>query len=269
MKRTLISFGFAVTAAASIACAQGTLTSSFQQAQASAQYIAGIAHGNFANTITPPGWGSDFTATENRPYNSNGFSGRGYADVGAAFTPANPGLGGSFSALQMDACSSAEVFQSTIGPHSLEESHGRAYGEVHFSISQAMNWTWIGVSQGTSYNTGAYHAVTAAFTLTDTNNTNLSYVNILDTTVNGGSNFFNPFSLGGVLPAGDYSITWRHESICTGGNTAFGFYSTAAGGAPLVSCIPSTFTLSPVPAPGAAGLIGLSVLTTLRRRRRA
>lgn len=266
MNRSLISFAIAITAAASVATAQGTLTGSYQESVAHAYYVsAGGTPGNFGTSTTPPGWGNDFTATQNRPYSFNGFSGRGYAVVGAAFTPSSPGLGGSFDALQMDACTSAEVFQSAIGPHAREESFGRAYGEVHFSISQQMNWTWNGVSQGTSYNTNSYHAVTAAFTLTETTS-GASHVNMLDVTTNGVGNFFNAFSLGGVLPAGDYRITWLHESICTGGNTQFGFYPTAFGGAPLVSCIPSIFTLS-VPTPGAAGLFGLGALTATRRRR--
>ncbi|MBX3380820.1 MAG: hypothetical protein KF805_12070 [Phycisphaeraceae bacterium] len=266
MNQYMIAFVVGAAATSSIVRAQGTLTASYQVSQANAHYVlpGGASPGNFGQTNTLPGTGNDFTATENRLFNNNGFSGRGFAVVAATFNPSSPGLGGPFMGATLDACTSAEVFASSIGPHSREESYGRAYGEISFSLSQGMGWTWTGVSQGTSYNTGSYHAVTAAFTLTDIN-TGFSYVNILDTTVNGVGNFFNPFALGGFLPAGDYRLTWLHESICTGGNTQFGFYPTAFGGAPLISCIPSTFSL--VPTPSTAAAFALAGLLATRRRR--
>ncbi len=266
MKLSVIAFGVGASLTMSVVCAQGTLTGSYQVAAAQAYYElpGGSTFGNVGQTNTLPGTGNDFTASQNRLYSNNGFSGRGFAVVAATFNPSSPGLGGSFMGARLDACTSAEVFTSAIGPHSLEESYGGAYGEITFNLAQATSWTWIGVSQGTSYGTGSYHAVTAEFTLTDINS-GLSYVNMSDTTINGVGNFFIPFSLGGVLPPGDYRLTWLHESVCTGGNTQYGFYPTAFGGAPLVSCIPSEFTLTPTP--NTAVVLGLGGLIVTRRRR--
>lgn len=261
-----IAFGLGAATTLSFVHAQGTLTGSYQVSQANAHYVLpnSATPGNFGQTSTPPNTGSDFTAAENRQYTNNGFAGRGFAVVAATFNPSSPGLGGPFMGATLDACTSAEVFASQIGPHSREESYGRAYGSIDFNLSQTMSWTWNGVSQGTSYGTGSYHAVTAAFSLTDIN-TGFSYVNMSDTTINGVGDFFIPFALGGILPPGDYRLTWLHESICTGGNTPFGFYPTAFGGAPLVSCIPSTFSL--VPTPGTASVLGLAGLFGTKRRR--
>lgn len=268
MNRYMIAFVVGAAAAVSVVHAQGTLTASYQVSHASALYELpnSTTFGNVGQTSTLPGTGNNFTASENRLFTNNGFSGRGFAVVAATFNPSGPGLGGPFMGATLDACTSAEVFASNIGPHRLEESYGLAYGEISFNLSQGMAWTWNGVSQGTSYNTGSYHAVTAEFTLTDINS-GFSYVNMSDTTINGVGNFFIPFALGGYLPPGDYRLTWLHESICTGGNTQYGFYPTAFGGAPLVSCIPSTFSLFPIPTPSTAAAFSLAGLIATRRRR--
>ena len=268
MKRSVALFGLAVGAAASVAGAQATLTYSDQHCEAHSYFDPGSV-GNSGLSTNPPGTGFDYAAVEDRPFTGGGFSGHGYADEAVTFTASNPGIGGQFTSALLEACTSAEVYTSFVQPggtHTLEESYGLAMGEIHFNLSQPMIWSWNGVAQGTSYNTGSFHAVGAEFTLTDIN-LGTSYVNLLQTTINGVGNFFIPFSFGGVLPAGDYRLTWAHESICTGGNTAFGNYPTAAGGAPLVSCIPSTFTVTPLPAPGAVALLGLGGLAAARRRR--
>ena len=212
--------------------------------------------------------GNDFMYHEVRPFQSGGFSGLGVAHLGATFTPAGPfGIGREFSGVELSACTSAEIFGSNVapsGPNRSEEAYGRAMGMFQFSVAGPTPWAWSGVAQGNTFNTGAYHSVTASFGLRDVN-TLASYVNLTGTSTNGVGDFFVPFSFGGVLPAGTYEITWSHQSIQTGGITAFGNFPTSAGGAPLVSCIPSVFSL--VPSPGSLGLLGVaSVLGVWRRR---
>ena len=217
---------------------------------------------------TPETMGHDFMYHDARPFQAGGFSGLGVAHLGATFSPSGPlGIGREFSSVVLDACTSAEIFGSSVspsGPNRSEEAYGRAMGMFQFSLASPTGWAWSGLAQGNTFNTGAYHSVTASFGLRDVN-TLTSYVNLTDTSTNGVGDFFVPFSFGGVLPAGTYELTWSHQSIHTGGITAFGNFPTAAGGAPLVSCIPSVFSL--VPSPGALGLLGVAGVLGARRRR--
>ncbi len=269
MKTSMLSCACGVGLVASVASGQATLTFSSQRAEANSYYVGPGPVGTFGLATNPPGTGNDFFAIEDSPANVGGFSGRGFSEEAVTFTPSNPGINGSFSSAVLEACTSAEIFTSRVppvGPHIREESYGLASGLIEFSLSQPVGWTWNGVAQGTSYNTGSYHAVSAVFTLREIN-LGTTYVNLSNTTINGVGDFFNPFAFGGVLPAGDYRLTWLHESIATGGNTVYGNFPTAVGGAPLVSCIPSVFTIT-VPGPGAAVVLGLGGVLVVRRRRR-
>ncbi len=248
--------------------AQGTVTFSNSVDNASMVVRSGSITSGPTGTITES-LGNDFSFVQDRQIVTGPTRGKGYAELGATFTPSGPlGLGRVFSSVQLEACTSAEIFSSAVAPslgtNVFEAARGSARGLFRFSISSPMAWTWNGVAQGNTFNTGSYHSVTAAFGLRDVF-APISYVNMSNTSTNGVGDFFIPFSLGGVLPAGTYEITWSHESIVTGGVTSFGTFGTAQGGAPLVSCIPSVFSL--VPAPSTAMLLGLGGLIAARRRR--
>lgn len=268
MKHSTLVFGVVIAVSASIASGQATLTFSDQRSEANTHYVGPGTVGNFGLSTNPLGTGLDFFAVEDRSYNVGGFSGRGFSKEAVTFNASNPGIGGSFMGATLEACTSAEIFSSRVPPagnHAREEAYGLASGLIEFTLAQPMGWTWNGVSQGMSFNTGSYHAVAAQFVLEEIN-LGTSYVNMLNITQNGVGDFFIPFAFGGVLPAGSYRLKWLHESIVTGGNTAFGNYGTAVGGAPLVSCIPSVFTLY-IPTPGTAALLGLGGLMAVQRRR--
>lgn len=250
--------------------AQGTVT--FSNSVDSASVVRRIGSSTAGPTGTSiESLGNDFSFVQDRQIPTGAFTGRGFAELGATFTPSFPsGLGRVFSSVQLEACTSAEIFSSAVAPllgtNVFETARGSARGLFQFSISSPMAWTWNGVSQGNTFNTGAYHSVTAAFGLRDIGSS-FQPVNMSNTSINGVGDFFVPFSLGGVLPVGTYEITWSHESIVTGGVTSFGTFGTAQGGAPLVSCIPSVFALGPIPTPSAAALLAVGGLMAARRRR--
>ncbi len=246
------------------ASAQGVLTHSDQIAQADALYEVGTT--TFGNSgITRDLTGVDFHAIQSRPYSAGGFTGKGYAEHGATFFPSSPGIGGPFLGAILDACTSAEITRSTIGPHTYEEAYGLASGVIEFDIFQPHFWSWAGGWQGASFNTGAFNRVDAEISFSDTNS-GASYVHDYRASTNAVGDWVQNFAYGGLIGPGSYRVTWWHQSYCAGGNTPFGFYSTGIGGAPLISCINSTFQLTPVPAPGAASLLALTVLAVRRRR---
>lgn len=251
--------------AASAAHAQGTLTFSHQKAEAGALYQLGSSY--LGNTgVTQSFAGSDFVGVQSRTHTVPTFSGKGFAHHGATFLTPGSFVNGPFTGAILDACTSAEVFNSTIGLHPFEESYGTANGIIRFDLSQAMGWSWIGGWQGNTYNTNSYHEVSAIHSLTDLT-TGFNYVFETRDSVNGVGDWVEYFSRGGVLGPGSYELTWSHESYAMGGNTFAGFYSTAQGGAPLVSCINSVFQLFPVPAPSSLAMLGLGGLLVSRRRR--
>lgn len=259
----LAALGAALAAAP--AAAQGTITYSEQLAYAAAYYNQGF--GDIGNAGGVPDYsGADFYGIEDHSFTGGGFSGRGYAEHGATFTPSNPLVGGSFSSVILDACTSAHVSQSNINSHVFEVAYGVAIGQIEFTLTTAVNWTWNGGWQGTSFNTGAFNLVSADLILEDIN-TNFSHVGQTMGSLNGQSNWSQAFAFAGTLGPGDYRLAWRHESIVTGGSTAYGLYPTALGGAPLVSCINSVFSMVPVPAPGTGAALLIAGALGVRRRR--
>ncbi len=258
-----LAFTLGTGLACGLASAQGTLTLSDQSARADAYYVVGSSPvGN--SGLTQDFSGADFYAIEDRSFFGGGFSGRGYAEHGATFTPTSPLIGGQFSSVILDACTSAEVFTSNVGPHKMERAYGLASGIIEFSITAPMNWTWIGAWQGQSFNTGSFDRVTGHISLVDMN-LGTQHVNQTMVSLNGVGDWNAGFSLGGLLAPGQYQLTWSHESLVEGGLTPQGFFPTAKGGGPLISCVDSVFTLIPAPAPGA--LLGLAGLAFARRKR--
>jgi len=258
------SIGFA----ASLANAQGTLTQVDLRAQAEASYFqGGPPVGNFG--LSPSTSGMDFVGVENRAFSGGGFAGSGYAHFSAAFTPTSPLIGGNFSRVVLDTCSSAEITASRVpptGPHTSESAYGLARGVIDFSLSTTVDWTWIGGWHGKSYNTGAFNRVVGEMMLIDLNSPT-QYVNITNSSLNGVGDWSNTFSLSGRLGPGDYRLVWSHESLVTGGNTPFGPWTTARGGSPLVICTNSTFEMVEVPSPSALVAMGLAGMVRGRRRR--
>ncbi|MCC6229437.1 MAG: hypothetical protein IT432_09440 [Phycisphaerales bacterium] len=247
--------------------AQGVLTASDQIAQADALYTSGAS--TFGNSgLTRDQAGVDFHATQDRRHVAASFDGRGFAEHGATFLPSNPGINGPFLGAILDACTSAEITRSAIGPHSYEEAYGLASGLIEFTIDTPHNWSWVGGWQGASFSTGAYNLVDAELSFSDIN-TGTPYVYDYRASLNGVGDWVQNFAYGGVIGPGNYRITWWHESYCAGGNTPFGFFASGAGGAPLISCINSTFQIWPVPAPGTAALLATAALALCRRRNSA
>ncbi len=270
--KATLAFVLTVGLAASMAHAQGTLTGSNNQTEAGARYRAG---GPYVENVglTPDHFpGTDYVGIEDRFMSNDGFAGKGYAYLGATYLPSSPGLGGPFGGAILDACTSAEVFASDIGSppgqHDFEVAWGRANGVIEFSLTTSMNWTWIGGWQGNTYNTGSVHEVSAVHELIYLGGGGGGPFHIVNETRvsnNGIGDWVEFFSRGGTLGPGNYRLTWSHESYAAGGNTFWGYYPTALGGAPLVSCINSTFRL--VPAPGSLALLGVGGLMAARRRR--
>lgn len=253
-----------LSAAASTADAAAILTSSNQFAQAEAWWRSGATtNGNFG--LTQDFTGANFAAVEDRSFSFGGFSGRGFAQHGATFTPANPLIGGAFSSVVMDACTSAEIFTPDAS-NSEDRAYGLASGVIAFDLLTAHSWTWIGAWQGQTFNTGAYHEVAAEISLIDTN-TGIPVVLDTRSSVNGVGDWSDPIFYAGVLGPGSYEIAWSHESVVGNGVTPWGFFGVTAGGAPLISCVNSTFTLTPIPAPATIVIFGVGLALGATRRR--
>lgn len=240
---------------------QGVLVGSDQRAQAEAYYRTGTTvSGNFG--LTNDFSGADFWATEDRSFGFDGFSGRGFAEHGATFTPSNPMINGVFSSVVLDACTSAEISSATT-TNSEERAHGLARGEIVFDVLTTQSWSWIGAWQGMTFDSGVFYRVSGEISLFD-HSTGGFIVNETRSSLNGVGDWFEPIALGGVLNPGSYTLIWSHESIVANGFTPWGFYGMQTGGAPLVSCINSTFSL--VPAPGTIMVVGLGLIMAGRRR---
>jgi hypothetical protein len=234
------------------ASAQGVLTYSDQLAQADALYEVGTT--TFGNSgITRDLTGVDFHAIESRPYSAGGFTGKGYAEHGATFFPSNPGINGPFFGAILDACTSAEITRSTIGPHSYEEAYGLASGVIEFDIFQPHFWSWAGGWQGASFNTGAYNLVNAEISFSDTNS-GASYVYDYRASTNAIGDWVQNFALWRSdrpwkLPhhlVAPVLLRRRQHAVRL-------LLHGRRRGAPLISCINSTFQITPVPAPRRGG----------------
>lgn len=246
------------------ASGQGFVVTSDQRAEADAYYrLGGSITGNLG--LTQDFSGVNFYAIEDRSFSFNGFSGRGYAEHGATFTPANPGIGGGFTSVVMDACTSAEIFTAAT-TNDEDRAYGIAHGEIVFDVQTAQNWTWVGFWQGFTFNSGAYYEVSGEISLIDVNS-GTPIVQDIRQSANGVGDWADPINYAGVLGPGTYQLTWSHQSIVANGSTPWGFFGVSTGGSPLVSCINSTFSLSPIPAPGAVALFGVAAACALRRRR--
>ncbi len=262
MRRIIVLAMFGSTAVA--ASGQGFIVASSQRAEADAYYRIGTTFiGNPG--LTQDFSGADFYGVEDRFFSFNGFSGRGYAEHGATFTPSNPGIGGGFTSVVMDACTSAEIFTAATS-NSEDRSFGTAEGVITFNVVTSQAWNWAGAWQGGTLNTGAYHQVTGMISLIDLS-TGTPLVMEFRQSINGIGDWFEPIGFSGVLGPGTYELTWLHESIVANGATQWGFFGVTTGGSPLVSCINSTFTLAPIPAPGAIFAFGLGMLGVVRRHR--
>ncbi|MBX3315323.1 MAG: PEP-CTERM sorting domain-containing protein [Phycisphaeraceae bacterium] len=262
---SLAASGLAFAFAPLGALASGTLVFSDQKAEAGVRHQLGPSLVGNAG-LTQSFAGTDFVATQNRVYNASVFSGRGYAHHGATFLTPGSVIGAPFSGAILDACTSAEIYTSGIGPYVYEEAYGMANGVIEFTLSAPMNWSWIGGWQGNTHNTGSYNEVLAVHELIEVGS-GFNHVNQTRSSVNGAGNWVEFFSRGGSLGPGTYRLTWSHESYVLGGHTPYGFFPTGYGGAPLVSCINSEFRIWNIPAPGSLALLGMGGLFATRRRR--
>ena len=247
------------------AMAHGTLLVSDQRALADAYWRSGSTYNRNRGDTHDTTSGNNFYAVEDRSHWFGGFSGRGYAEHGATFFGANPGIGGQFNAVTMDACTAAELWTADAS-NSEDRAYGLARGEIVFSIGVAHNWSWIGAWQGQTHNSGAYYRVSAEISLVDVG-TGLPVVFDTRQSLNGSGNWADPINYSGLINAGTYRITWMHESIVANGATPWGFFGVTTGGAPLVSCCNSTFSMTPVPAPATSVLCMAAGTLVLTRRR--
>ncbi len=58
------------------------------------------------------------------------------------------------------------------------------------------------------------------------------------------------------------------ESVSLDGMPTFGYFATGHGGGPLISCVDSTFLLTPLPSPGPTSLLMLALPAARRRSTR-
>jgi MYXO-CTERM domain-containing protein len=98
----------------------------------------------------------------------------------------------------------------------------------------------------------------------------------LYTFANGGGNIWTAATVGGVIPAGTYAATGAGSSTALDMNAAFAGLSSAGtwslflsdnAGADLGFVASASVTITTVPTPAAAGLLGLGGLVAARRRR--
>lgn len=260
-----IMFAAAVLGSAAFAASgSGYVSYSHQRDRAESYWRQGTTfNGNFADVNDYSG--NDFWHVEDRIHAFGGYSGRGFAKEGATFTPSNPGIGGAFDSLLMEACTSAEIWTAASN-NSEDRAYGLARGEVEFNLLTPHDWTWTGFWQGTTYNSGAYYRVSGEISLIDlVSGTPIVLEN--RSSLNGVGDWADPINFFGTIGPGSYRITWMHESICANGATPWGFFGVTTGGAPLVSCYPSLFTLREVPAPATVPLALTAMLAACRRRR--
>lgn len=250
------------------AMAQGTLLVSDQRALADAYWRSGSTYNRNRGDTHDTTSGNNFYAVEDRSHWFGGFSGRGYAEHGATFFGANPGIGGQFNAVTMDACTSAEIWTPEHF-NSEDRAYGLARGEIEFSTSVPQIWSWIGAWQGSTYNSGAYYRVSGEISLVDVSNPSLPIVYERRDSVDGLGNWAEPINFSGRINPGTYRIVWMHESVVANGATPWGSFGATTGGAPLVSCCNSTFSMTPVPAPATSALcMAAGAMIFARRRER-
>lgn len=261
----LLSAGIVLCCAASTASGQGYLYESDQQARAEAYYRdGGSFNGNFG--LAQRFIGDNFYEIEDRSHGWLGFSGRGFAAHGATFGPPSPGVNnGAFTSLIMEACTSAEIWTgATTG--SEDRAYGLASGRIKFHVTTQQQWSWIGGWQGATYDSGIYYQVSGSITLFDiTGGGSVPIVDEQRVSLNGVGDWAEPINFAGTLNPGSYELAWSHESIAANGFTPWGFYGVGIGGAPLVSCIDSTFRL--IPTPGTALIVIFGLAGGTRRRR--
>lgn len=245
-------------------CGQGRLLVSDQLAQAEAYARTGAAQFGAFDTINGLD-GRNFMETTDQVAFVGNFSGRGYARHGATFSPADPLIGGFFDSVVLDACTSAEIWSAETN-NSEDRAYGLARGIIEFELTDLHFWDWTGGWQGGSVvGGGAYHQVTGHMSLTDLGS-GATIVWEDRQSINGSGDWFELFSLNGMLGAGTYRLEWSHESVAANGVTPWGFYGVTTGGAPLTSCINSTFSVRRVPGPGALAVLGVGLLGVRRRR---
>lgn len=244
----------AVLAGASAAMAQGVLIASPQTIESNAGY-SGFFGVNQDYRQASDLSGLDVFMQQQSYKNAAGFEGIGYADRGATFAPANPGIGGSFFSAVLDGCVSGSIRQTN--PLNISETGwGWSYGSIDFTVATPQSWSWIGSMQGQSDPAAAYSYVEQEMFLQDLSGGGFMVYDFQSST-NGSSNWFYPFSYGGVLNPGTYRVSWEVLAEVWGpGGPDNGL---------CLACHNSTFSM--IPAPGATALFVVAGFAAFRRRR--
>jgi len=259
-KTRFMTVGLSLLAAGAGAHGQAILVSQFEETEANAWVWEWNGNVNNNYGIDQANSGLDYNHAEYRTLQEHGYDGYGNAWRDTPFTPSNPGLGGSFLGFGTNAGAEACQFASDFGNHQEEGSWGQHNGTLKFDVLTPMNWSWQGNWQGQSLNAGHYFNAHGELHFKDAIGGGIIINEVRDSLM-GVGDWNEPISFGGTLFPGTYEISWEASVEIWGWH-----------GAQLpLGCVPTfmsgNFSLSPIPAPGAAAVLGIAGLAATRRRR--
>lgn len=248
-------------AAGCAAAAHGgaVLVSDFEETEANAWVWEWNGQVKNNHGIDTSNAGLDYNHAEYRQYTEHGFDAYGNGWRNTPFSPPNPGIGGAFSGFGTHAGAEACQFASDFANHQEEGAWGWSDGKLKFDVLTPMIWSWQGQWSGQTLNAGHYFNAHAEIHFEDAGGGIL--VNEVRDSLMGVGDWNEPFSFGGVLNPGTYTVGWTVLA------EIWGWHGAQAS----LGCVPvymdGNFTLSEIPAPGTLVLLAASGLTAARRRR--
>lgn len=248
-------------AAPSTARAQATLNNDSLHTETDVYYYDSgfFYHGPGWHHSDSPVQGTNWSNTEFSSYSNTGLSGTATSRNTSGYSPASPGVGGTFSAINVALSVDSEITSSDLtGNHYFEDAYGKSWSNLTFTVAQPTIWSWEADVMGTCSTNGWDNSAVYRFLMYDSTNT-VTYAESRRTTVNGAADFNEHISLGGLIPAGSYNV----YIFAQANNTNY----QDVGGGTGTAHVSVNGTLS-VPAPGAPLALAAAGLLMTRRRRR-
>lgn len=211
------------------------------------------------NNVTQQNMGLGFNNSVTASLSHAGWVGSGTTLHNANYTPANPGINGTFDK-HTAVCINFVTVTGTAAQWS-EYAGAANYGLITFSVSQPTAWTISGTAVGQTNAASSGWSEAQNMIRLYNWNTSSYLVNSFDYALNGVGDYNYNFSYGGTLAPGLYTYdyrSWAQHGGWDNSPTVFGSSSASL----LI-----TLNLTKVPAPGAASLLAAMGVLAARRRR--